>query len=252
MKFGKCGEASNKKPESSVAESRNSGDPPPSSQSQDTPGRYPTENRKFDGQLTVKGYCLDEISEVSNRVAGGMIHCEALEMGGWLKKESNEEDREKVPEQLWRTLVADRGPNATSAPAWYHRACLECLDWADENGDLNTNELKKTDGVPSTIIMFLERVQRVIYNRRFFKTKGRPGRSPLLGLAPPNSKPGDHICIIYGCSVPVLLTKAKNSESENLYEVVGECYVHGMMDGEAIPASRPEYPYKGYEKFKLV
>jgi hypothetical protein len=46
------------------------------------------------------------------------------------------------------------------------------------------------------------------------------------------------ICILYGCSVPVVLRPIRNSESCNefYYELIGECYVHGMMDGEAFLA----------------
>lgn len=35
------------------------------------------------------------------------------------------------------------------------------------------------------------------------------------------------------------------------FEFVGECYVHGMMDGEVIPNNRPKFPYPGADIFKL-
>jgi hypothetical protein len=39
------------------------------------------------------------------------------------------------------------------------------------------------------------------------------------------------ICVLYGCSVPVILRKR---EDQDYYEFVGECYLHGFMDAEAI------------------
>ena len=45
------------------------------------------------------------------------------------------------------------------------------------------------------------------------------------------------MCILYGCSVPVLL---RQQSDEMGYAVVGECYVHGMMDGEAIMLQKQE------------
>ena len=44
------------------------------------------------------------------------------------------------------------------------------------------------------------------------------------------------ICILYGCSVPVILRPcAGNTGSgEAYYNLIGDCYLYGMMDGEAL------------------
>ena len=69
-----------------------------------------------------------------------------------------------------------------------------------------------------------------------------------IGLGPELAKKGDVACILFGCSVPVLLRKfvnheavkcsasgdLENHESDDVhYEIVGEAYVHGYMEGEA-------------------
>ena len=54
-----------------------------------------------------------------------------------------------------------------------------------------------------------------------------------LGLAPQEGTKGDLICILYGCSVPVLLRRHNANKSDIYYEFIGECYVHDLMDGEA-------------------
>jgi hypothetical protein len=51
-----------------------------------------------------------------------------------------------------------------------------------------------------------------------------------IGAVPEETQSGDLICVLFGCSVPVVLRK--RSEAEYLF--VGECYLHGFMDAEAI------------------
>jgi hypothetical protein len=207
-------------------------------------------SRKFDGNLYIKGFRLDKITKLSGRVSQGMIQMDALEMGGW----PPDCMKENVPDQLWRTLVADRGPNGINAPAWYRRVCRECLIHVDQHGDLNTNKIKEVEGTPTTIVSFLDRVQRVTWNRRFFQSwsekDGKKGRRPLFGLVPPKAEPGDIICIIFGCSVPVLLREV-HTYDDSYFEFVGECYVHGYMGGEAVPRVVPTYPYDMAEEFKV-
>ena len=55
------------------------------------------------------------------------------------------------------------------------------------------------------------------------------------------------ICILYGCSFPVVLRK-QEVKGEYLCELFGECYVHGMMDGEAIEQGKDT---KETEEFEI-
>jgi hypothetical protein len=59
----------------------------------------------------------------------------------------------------------------------------------------------------------------------FYTTSGR------LGLGPPELKAGDHICILFGGNSLYVLRPIPSSE--NFY-FIGECYVHGLMRGEAM------------------
>lgn len=52
-----------------------------------------------------------------------------------------------------------------------------------------------------------------------------------MGAAPRETQKGDLIYVLIGCSVPVILRK---SEGDGEFEFIGECYVHGFMDGEAL------------------
>ena len=52
-----------------------------------------------------------------------------------------------------------------------------------------------------------------------------------FGALPKQAKQGDLVCVLFGCTVPVVLRKLDDISS---YMFVGECYLHGFMDGEAI------------------
>jgi hypothetical protein len=75
------------------------------------------------------------------------------------------------------------------------------------------------------MIEFLERVQSVVWNRKFFIT----ANGHFFGLGPDGLQSGDVVVVLYGCSVPVVLRAV-----EQQYKLVGECYIHGLMDGQAI------------------
>lgn len=63
-----------------------------------------------------------------------------------------------------------------------------------------------------------------ILNRHLFLTESR-----FLGLHSRGLAISDILCVLHGCGVPVILRPASNKG----FLVVGECYVHGIMDGEA-------------------
>ena len=46
----------------------------------------------------------------------------------------------------------------------------------------------------------------------------------------------DQVAVVLGCPIPMLFRKASNST----YRLVGSCYVHGMMDGQAL--NQPKWP----------
>lgn len=75
-------------------------------------------------------------------------------------------------------------------------------------------------------------------------------KSACMALVPKSAKRGDIVCILLGCSVPVVLRPVEQGSgngdhggNENGcqseedqgkdYYFVGEAYVHGIMDGEA-------------------
>jgi hypothetical protein len=47
------------------------------------------------------------------------------------------------------------------------------------------------------------------------------------------SQVGDFICILSGYTVPVVLRHQEDIDGKEYFQLVGECYVHGMIDGES-------------------
>lgn len=50
-------------------------------------------------------------------------------------------------------------------------------------------------------------------------------------LRPPAMKAGDVVCILFGCSHPVVLRKVFG---DNSWRFIGDCFIHAYMSGEAI------------------
>ncbi len=65
---------------------------------------------------------------------------------------------------------------------------------------------------------------RVNVRRRLVTTK-----KGYVGMALEAVEPGDVICVLLGCTVPMVLRPAGDK-----YQVVGECYLHGLMEGQAL------------------
>ena len=57
-----------------------------------------------------------------------------------------------------------------------------------------------------------------------------------LGLGRNSTQPDDVVCVLRGGNVPFILRK----KGDGYYELVGEAYVHGIMDGSFVRKSRKE------------
>ena len=91
---------------------------------------------------------------------------------------------------------------------------------------------------PSTALQYKKRAQDVIRNRKYFATSCGVGypcddSTEKEGLCPDQTEEGDAVCILYGCSVPVILRNVNGN-----YKLIGECFLFGMMDGEALSVER--------------
>ncbi|KAI3326744.1 HET-domain-containing protein [Xylariaceae sp. AK1471] len=74
-------------------------------------------------------------------------------------------------------------------------------------------------------------IQKVRGRRLFTTTNG------YIGTAPAGIQPGDTICIILGAYSPIALRPTSSS----LFQVIGECYIHGLEDAKAILGPLPSH-----------
>lgn len=76
---------------------------------------------------------------------------------------------------------------------------------------------------PGNADNFKEAFVTACTQRRIFSTE-----KCHIGLGPRAMEPGDHVCLLEGATVPIILRPSKEG-----FKVVGEAYVSGVMQGEA-------------------
>lgn len=224
-------------------------DRPTTDQHQSSPVRSLI-SKPLNGELHAQGIILHRIDRVSSRVVDGTIADDCLQILGW---DRDNKSFEAIPDQIWRTLVADRGPEGKFAPKWYKRACAYALRKTSAEGDLNTSKLISNTSLPESVLEYLKRVQNVVWSKKSFSCgsslnqRGRMiekrlhdevvcRKDTLFGIGSRNIKKGHLVCILFGCSVPVVLKRSSRSEDGKTYHVtfICETYLHGKMGGEVL------------------
>ncbi|KAF8861653.1 hypothetical protein BDZ45DRAFT_250827 [Acephala macrosclerotiorum] len=202
------------------------------------------QEHELSGILAVRGFVVGTITERSEIMRGGIIPGDWISRMGWNKEQYDN----RVPDMLWRLLVADRTHRGGKPPQWYKRSCLHGLvdpRVADAEGNLHSvTEVDRHISEMTT--KYFKRVERVVWNRRLLQADIHPDfdklllglDGPLLGLTPKETKVDDIICILLGCTVPVILRAVKGGRVAELYQLIGEAYVHGIMDGEAVESEK--------------
>jgi hypothetical protein len=212
-----------------------------------------------DRSLYARGIVLGEIAQRSTRLADAIITKECLEVLGKSSRPSGT-GRINLPDTIWRTLCAGRGGKGESVQRFFRAAMLHLLQISSPEGaedllehmsSIDIEELLETN-IPDHVKRFLEVVRDVIWNRRTFRSRENKGsEAPLIGLIPQDAKIGDQLCILYGCSVPVVLRKLPSTKNELCWQLIGDAYVDGHMDGEAIRFASPTTLESSEHDFKL-
>ncbi|CAA9964978.1 HET domain containing protein [Pyrenophora teres f. maculata] len=224
------------------------------------------------GILQCNGFVVDTICGLSARNIGYFewSRSSIVRQSQW---NSVYGDRLATSEALYRTLVADRASNGNKAEA-RHAAILHLphtfelakpqfaqRGWAflgrqegyyfrwerfrSANWDFLLGEdlLDSffSDDIPADASEYdfcevYSCSDRSAKKRRFMTTmKGYMGWAPdnIFGKENEQSRAGDLIAIIFGCSTPLAIRPCGDR-----FQVLGEAYVQGLMDGEAIDALR--------------
>ncbi|KAI1475864.1 HET-domain-containing protein [Daldinia eschscholtzii] len=155
--------------------------------------------------MFVEGFILDKVKDVKDSSQQGNIP------KSWMRwsRQKKPTTTSDLADGFWRTLVVDRGPNGENTPRYYPRLVRHALETGVPGETLNTKDVVNW-GNCRIVGEVLQRVQSAIWNRSMIRTK----QGKRLGLTPDDTKQGDLICILYGCSVPVVLREFKKSKEE--------------------------------------
>ncbi|KAH8790720.1 hypothetical protein BGZ57DRAFT_962210 [Hyaloscypha finlandica] len=146
--------------------------------------------------MFVRGFVLDEVATVEHLAANGNIPYRWLPAGGWDDTDTN------PPDEFWRTLVADRAQNSHNPPTYFPGACKESMRY-------KAKTMLKTGGCVDCGKLIEEGGCTIVAQ---FSAKGSGVRDDVSS--------GFQVCILYGCSVPVVLQKIKKQPPELKAELI--------------------------------
>ncbi|KUJ23934.1 HET-domain-containing protein [Mollisia scopiformis] len=159
---------------------------------------------------------------------------------------------------LWKALVSDSDGSyiarGSRKEAFWRTVALDCkvinyhkgLTLQDNPRDRRRRLDKLDDLIPpsnpksETRLLQALNEQAVVgegaqCGRGFFTTE-----TGYMGMGPPNVQLGDIVCVLFGGEVPFVLRPSENG----MYKMIGQCYLHGVMDGEVIQGvSRGDFYY---------
>jgi len=172
--------------------------------------------------LSLKGILVDTIAHLLGRCNAGTILVKYVGATNLLEYPLT---REPLVMAGIRTMVADQKIAGGCRGRWSDQS------WRDNYEDA---EFQAEHGRIATTALF--------NNSIFISGEAR------LGLVPEDSRVGDVICLFLGGQVPLVL---RPDGDEFLF--VGECYVHGMMDGEGLVEARKkqQWEYDGIDTLWL-
>jgi hypothetical protein len=122
---------------------------------------------------------------------------------------------------IWRALAVDSTRSWTRLGSTYAIDLVKFSDWLAESDDVVSSD------TPDAFLEYLEilNIRGIFIYRRFaIDSKGN------MCIVPFSAEQNDKIVVISGLSIPLVIREKVAGE----FEIIGECYLHGYMDGEAL------------------
>jgi len=220
--------------------------------------------------LTLTGRCIDALDELGpvysgqedddsglySKAKGGALAL--LETRAMAKIDSAElyKNGQSRFEAFWRTLIGDRVGRTRPAPASCGESYLAAErilrgfplleSWGDKGHGLAFAEiypeLQQISPQEAAARIKHDDAKSRLFNRAlgncFLGRKYARSLTGYMAMVPPLAEAGDLICILYGGQTPFILrqrdVKCPDGIDRKIYQLVGECYVHGAMDGEEV------------------
>jgi hypothetical protein len=155
--------------------------------------------------LFVRGFVLDELKHKLVASQEGNIPYEWPELAKWENFDS------APPDGYWRTLVADQGGSVTDAAPLYCQRAVKDLHSVLQKKSFDILAKATLQSDAGAILKgAMRKIQSIICDRSLVRIV----HNKSLGLVPKDAEIGDLVCIIYGCSVPVVLRRFPKTEDE--------------------------------------
>lgn len=133
---------------------------------------------------------------------------------------------ESLFEVKWRTLVANKAGNYnTQAPNEYARQ-YEALRKHLKKAVVSSGPIELFTLYPPSAEPYFLAIGAVS-GYKLCRTRGG-----YVGMVPLHAKRGDQIVVFLGGIVPFVIRRSK--ERRDMFRLVGGCYIHGFMGGEAL------------------
>jgi hypothetical protein len=162
--------------------------------------------------LYVRGFILDVVYDVGEVATDGKLP------RSWAETMVHRTASGRLPDSFWQTLVANRLKEDEPPPTYWAYACEEIFRKDETSTIIDTTAVINSQQ-SSLVTQFCRRIQATTWNRTMIRTDH--GR---IGLASSDIRCGDVICILYGCSVPVILRrndrKSQDAVDEELFHEI--------------------------------
>lgn len=178
--------------------------------------------------LAVDGICQDKVDTVSDKALEHRAP-DTDTVFQWLQiVEPLIRDGNLSIDAFWRTLIGDQGRHIYPAPEQYGTHFESYLAHASARKagypGVPRPDKDEKESRDANSLLYQASLGYLAPHRKFFTTK-----KCAIGLGPQSMRPGDVVCILSGGRVPFIL-RAEESE----FRLVGEAYVHGLMEGQAV------------------
>jgi hypothetical protein len=139
---------------------------------------------------------------------------------------------EAVYDVTWKTITRERDHRRIAkhirASAEYSQVYQDRLTEATEMA--KEEYLSAEHEKRAQVLEWMTRILNSIELMRI----GGTSEHGQVGVFPLNAEVGDEICIIAGLCAPLVLRAQLENGVTTSRKIVGECYLHGVMDGEAL------------------
>ena len=156
--------------------------------------------------MFTEGFVLDTVKKTAGVATTGRIPHAWFRLIGWTDRHNGKAPPNEAKfDQFWRAMVANRDHRGVDPPIYYKRACETVFKDFTAASGFKTDEYINRGGA---IAEYLRQVEATIWERQLIETT-EEGR---LGLGDRSVEDGDRICILYGCSVPVIMKRVKKDD----------------------------------------